>query len=384
VDVVEPNTVGLDHPAFLAFVPAAPTPASVLFDAVVGASSFSAESWLEASGAVAAENAALRYLAVTLGLPTGAGGCFVSGGSAGNLSALAVARDASPSGMGRVAVADTAHASVGNALHLLGLGAVVVPTGADGRLRADALAAAPRDDVVAVVASAGSTNAGIVDDLAGVAEVCAQRGWWLHVDGAYGAAAALVPALRPRFAGIEHASSVIVDPHKWLFGPLDCCALLYREPDRARAVHAQHAPYLEALHVDGEWNPADYAFHLTRRARGLPFWFSLAVHGTAAYADAIGAACALAKQAAERARAIGHPVEVVLDPELSVVLLRRHGWDEQDWRSWSRALLADGVAFVTPTVWKGEPVGRLVFLHPQTTLAIVDEVLRRLQHPPRG
>ena len=97
--------------------------------------------------------------------------------------------------------------------------------------------------------------------------------------------ALLAPAIRPSFAGIEAADSLIVDPHKWLFGPLDCCALLYRNPDAARAVHTQDAPYLDALHVDGAWNPADVAFHLTRRTRGLPVWFSLAAHGVAAMAQ---------------------------------------------------------------------------------------------------
>ena len=127
------------------------------------------------------------------------------------------------------------------------------------------------------------------------------------------------------------ADSFIVDPHKWLFGPLDCCALVYREPARARAVHTQHAPYLEALHVDDAWNPADLAFHLTRRTRGLPVWFSLATHGVAAYRAAIQRGLDLARAAADRVRALGPPVELVMEPTLSVVLFRRVGWTEDDW-----------------------------------------------------
>ena len=173
-------------------------------------------------------------------------------------------------------MADTAHSSVANALALLGLRALVVPTAADGVFTAAARCGTPWPAIptacAAVVASAGSTNAGLIDDLAGLAEVCAEHKSWLHVDGAYGLAALLAPAVRPSFAGIEAADSLIVDPHKWLFGPLDCCALLYRDPDAARAVHTQDAPYLDALHVDGAWNPADLAFHLTRqdpRAAGV-------------------------------------------------------------------------------------------------------------------
>jgi glutamate/tyrosine decarboxylase-like PLP-dependent enzyme len=219
----------------------------------------------------------------------------------------------------------------------------------------------------------------VIDALDEVATVCADRGWWLHVDGAYGAAALLVESVRSRFAGVEAADSLIVDPHKWLFGPLDCCALLYRAPELARRVHTQQASYLDALHVDEAWNPADYAFHLTRRTRGLPVWFSLAVHGVEAHAAAIARGLELGRETAERIRALGPPVELVMEPELSVVLFRRTGWTETDWVAWSRRLLDDGVAFVTPTRWKGEPVGRLVFLHPGTDLAVVDEVLAALR-----
>ena len=108
-----------------------------------------------------------------------------------------------------------------------------------------------------------------------------------HVDGAYGGAGLAAPSVRHLFAGVEHADSFIVDPHKWLFAPFDCCALIYRDPAQARAAHTQHASYLDAVNVDGEWNPSDFAIQLTRRARGLPFWFSLAVHGTDAYTVAI-------------------------------------------------------------------------------------------------
>src|SRR5439155_10631580 len=139
----------------------------------------------------------------------------------------------------------------------------------------------------AAVATAGTTNLGIVDDLDGVAAVCRERRLWFHVDGAYGLAALAAPSARPLFAGVEHADSFIVDPHKWLFAPYDSCALLYRDPALARAAHTQKASYLDPVTVEGEWNPSDFSVQLTRRARGLPFWFSLAVHGTAAYTDSV-------------------------------------------------------------------------------------------------
>ena len=158
-------------------------------------------------------------------------------------------------------------------------------------------------DVIAVVATAGTTNAGIVDDLEGVAEVAEEHALWFHIDGAYGGAAALfAPSVREQFTGFGRADSFIVDPHKWLFAPFDCAALVYRRPNLAKAVHTQDAQYLEVLHSENpeEWNPSDYAYHLTRRARGLPLWFSLAVNGTDAYRNAVEAGLAIAQHAAER------------------------------------------------------------------------------------
>ena len=148
---------------------------------------------------------------------------------------------------------------------------------------------ADRERVAAVVATAGTTNVGVVDDLAGIGAVAAEHGAWFHVDAAYGGAALAVPSARPLFDGIEQADSFVVDPHKWLFAPFDCAALVYRDPAIARATHTQHAEYLDVVTDRPDWNPSDYAYHLSRRARGLPFWFSLATHGTAAYAEAIEA-----------------------------------------------------------------------------------------------
>ncbi|MEX1104906.1 MAG: aminotransferase class V-fold PLP-dependent enzyme, partial [Ilumatobacteraceae bacterium] len=240
VGSVAANTVGLDSERFLAFIPASPSAAGVWMEAAAGAASFSAESWLEAAGAVAAENQVLRWIADLMGMPEAAGGCFMSGGSIGNLSALAVAREQQ---RGRaVAVADTAHASVGNALRLLDLrDVIVVPTGDDGRFTGASLRSAlgDRRDLGIIVAAAGSTNAGVVDDLDGLADVAAEQGAWLHVDGAYGAAALLLPERRALFEGTGRADSAIIDPHKWLFAPLGSCALLYRDPSLAAAVHTQ-------------------------------------------------------------------------------------------------------------------------------------------------
>jgi glutamate/tyrosine decarboxylase-like PLP-dependent enzyme len=389
-ETLAPAVISCDSPRFLAFIPAAPTKAALLFDMVVSASSLQAISWLEAAGAVYAENQTLRFLADLAGLPPEAGGCFVAGGSAANLSALVVARERAARARGgdrparwRVAVSDQTHASVRNALHIMDVDPFPVPT-VDERLTGPALAAALEADpdpssVCAVVVTAGTTNAGIVEDVDGAGRVAQERGMWLHVDAAYGGAALLAPSVRDRFRGIERADSLVVDPHKWLYAPFDCAALLYRDPELARSVHAQDASYLDVIHErTDEWNPSDYAFHLTRRARGLPLWFSLAVHGTDAYRDAIETVLATARAAAARITAAPN-VELVREPELSIVVFRRLGWSAADYQRWSDDLLAAQLAFVTPSSWHGETVARFAFLHPGTTLELVDEILQTMQ-----
>jgi aromatic-L-amino-acid/L-tryptophan decarboxylase len=389
--VIAPSIISADSPRFLGFIPAAPTKASLLFDMLVSCASIQGISWLEASGAIAAENTVLRLIAAEAGLPETAGGCFVSGGSAGNLSTIAVARETAKRRLGsavsgrrlRVIVGGDAHSSIVNTLRLLEMDALVVET-PDHRLTADTVRAAIEvepdlSDVAAVVCTAGTTNAGIVDDLAGVGALAEERGWWFHVDGAYGGSGIFAKSLKPKYAGLDRADSFILDPHKWLFTPFDCCAVLYRDPELARAVHTQDASYLDVIHVsDGEWNPTDYAYHLTRRARGLPLWFSLAVYGVDAYRDAIEVAVSLARQTADLIRAAPQ-LELIREPDLGVVLFRRLGWKAEDYDSWAQQLHRDEIAFIPPSKWDGDTVGRFAFLHPDTSMDVVREVLARTE-----
>jgi L-2,4-diaminobutyrate decarboxylase len=390
-DVVAPANISVDHPRFWAFVGVAPTEAASLFDLVVGASSLYGGSWLEGSGTTFAENQALRWVAELAGLPPSAGGTFVAGGTAGNLSALVAARHrwraAEPSRARRrgiVAASTGAHSSIATAARVMDLDLLDVAVDERGRLTAGALRDAlaeveSPEDVFAVVATAGTTNVGVVDDLAGVAAVARARDLWFHVDGAYGAAALLSPRRRSLFEGIEWADSLIVDPHKWLFAPYDCCALVYRDPATARAAHRQHGEYLDVLSDSGDWNPSDYAVHLTRRARGMPLWFSLVTHGTAAYRGAVEASINLAETTARLIDSRPH-VELCLEPELSVVVFRRLGWVAPDYHRWSQRLLDDGVAFVVPTTWRDEPVMRFCFVNPRTTIDDVRAVLDTMEH----
>jgi glutamate/tyrosine decarboxylase-like PLP-dependent enzyme len=388
--VLAPAVISADSPRFLGFIPAAPTKASLLFDMLISCASIQGISWLEAAGAIHAENDVLRLIADRAALPETSGGCFVSGGSAGNLSALVVARETAKGKATddttvrrwRVAVGADAHSSIVNTLRILEMDALTVETD-DHRLTGDALRAAVEADgdpssLVAVVATAGTTNAGIVDDLAGAGAVAREYGLWFHVDGAYGGAGLFAPSVRHMYDGIEHADSFVVDPHKWMFAPFDCAALVYRDPANARTVHTQDASYLDVIHdKPAEWNPTDYAYHLTRRARGLPLWFSLAVHGVRAYSEAIETAIRLARETAAEIRARPY-LELVREPDLSVVLFRRQGWTSSQYTAWADRLLADQVAFIPPSAWEGETVARFAFLHPHTSMELVGEILDRM------
>ncbi len=389
--VMAPAVISADSPRYLGFIPAAPTKAALLFDMLISCASIQGISWLEAAGAIHAENLVLRLIAARAGLPDSAGGCFVSGGSAGNLSALVVAREvakrkAGDAGRGRrfrVAVSTDAHSSIVNTMRILEMDPLTVATD-DHRLTGAALRAAIDADgdpssLAAVVATAGTTNAGIIDDLAGAAAVAREHGLWLHVDGAYGGAGLFAPSVRAAYDGIEHADSFVVDPHKWLFAPFDCAALLYRDPALARSVHKQDASYLDVIHDrPGEWNPTDYAYHLTRRARGLPLWFSLSVYGVRAYTEAIEAAISLAKQAAAEITTRGY-LELIREPDLGVVLFRRRGWAPEQYTRWADQLLHDQVAFIPPSAWEGETVARFAFLHPHTSMDLVRQILDRME-----
>jgi glutamate/tyrosine decarboxylase-like PLP-dependent enzyme len=386
--VLAPATRAQDDPLNLAYVPAAPTRAAIAFELVTSAANIFAGLWEAGAGAIYAENEALAWLVRLLGWPDTAGGCFVSGGTSGNLSALVAARDAAINrereaggpahGRWKLACTADAHSSIRSVAKVMDVDVVQVGEDAQGRLTGPALAQVleQQRDVFAVVASAGTTNAGIVDDLAGIADVANAAGVWMHVDGAYGGAALAAPSARHLFDGIERADSFIVDPHKWLFAPYDCCALLYRDPALARAAHAQNASYLDDVDRH-QWNPSDLAVHLSRRARGLPFWFSLATHGTDRYAAAVEQGLATTREVAVAIGAAPH-LRLVAAPTLSVLLFERPGWSEDAYRQWSSRLAHDGALLCVPTRWRGRMVLRLAFVNPATEARRVIDLLDTL------
>jgi glutamate/tyrosine decarboxylase-like PLP-dependent enzyme len=390
-EILAPACMSIDFPGQVSFIPTAPSEASILFDLVVSASSVFGGSWLEGAGAVYAENEVLTFLAREAGMPTGAGGVFVQGGTVGNLSALVAARQEAmrkreEAGLSRpvrwrVAASEEAHSSVAHAARVMDIDVIKIPVGADGRLYGQVIEetlAGDWDGIFAIVATGGTTNFGIVDDIASVVEVGRAHDVWVHVDGAYGVAAMLAPSTKKHFAGLGDVDSFIVDPHKWLYAPFDACALIYRNPAIGRAAHTQHASYLDVLTDTTEWNPSDFAVHLSRRARGLPLWFSMATHGVTAYRDAIESNNQLAQRIAQVIRESDH-LELVRDPMLSVVVFRRKGWTQEQYVAWGDKMFDEQIAACFSSKYRDEPVFRFAIVNPLTTFEILMDLVERLK-----
>lgn len=377
-------SISIDHPRHLAFVPASPTRAAVMFDLVTSASSVHGAFWLEGAGCIFAENQAMRWLVSLTGMPKGAFGVFTSGGTEANLSAMVTARETwrrnDPAKQGRrglIIAAISAHSSVRSMAKVIDADVISVRTedrfeAAQLRETIDSLPPEDRERLFAVIATGGTTNAGIIDDLDGIGKICAKERLWYHVDAAYGGGALASRAVRPMFKGIERADSVTIDPHKWLFSPYDCGAVIYRDPELAREAHKQEGSYLDIMSekIAQGFNPAEYQIQLTRRVRGLPLWFSLAMHGTDRYEMAINRGIELARVAGKLIRASRH-TQLVRDPSLSCVLFRRLGWTADDYLAWTYRNHQSGYALVAPTkVRHGaetETVARFCFINPDTT-----------------
>lgn len=386
-DVLAPATISTDHPNYLSFIPSAPTEASKLFDLIVSASAIYGGSWMEGAGAVHAENEVLSWLANEVGFGPQAGGVFVQGGTLGNLSALVAARHAAKRKLAKASkpmpakwkfiCSEEAHSSLKSAASVMDVEIIKAAVNEEGKLTGAAVEAALKDsagDVFAIVATSGTTNFGIVDCIGEIAQVAKQQDIWLHIDGAYGLAGIISPESRNLYTGIEHADSFIVDPHKWLFAPFDACALVYKNPEIAREAHTQHGDYLDVLTDNGDWNPSDYAYNLTRRPRGLPLWFSLATHGIAAYREGVKYNIDLARQIADEIKQ-RPDLKLVREPELSVVVFEKAGWTINEYSAWSEKLLARQQAFVVPSSHHGKPNARFAIVNTKTEFSELVSIL---------
>ncbi len=387
----------VDHPRFFAFIPGPSNVVGALADALVSGLNPFAGTWLAASGPAMVELVTVDWLCRLCGLPETAGGLFTSGGSAATLTALATARHVRLDEQTEGAVvyaSDQTHSSVARALRTLGFAddqLRTLPSDDAFRLDPEGLRQAVRADRAAgrtpfcVVANAGTTNTGAVDPLAALADVCHAESLWLHVDGAYGAAAVLSERGRTRLAGLDRADSITVDPHKWFFQPYEIGGLLVRDRDGLAGAFRTGAEYLEDAHRDeaGEVNFGGAGVQLSRRFRALKLWLSLKVFGLAAFRQAVEHGFDLA-ELAERTVGAMPGWEVTSPAGLGIVTFRYAPDDlpgaEADAlnRHVLDRLRASGFAMLSSTTLRGRVVLRLCPINPRTTEVDVRETLTRL------
>ena len=393
-ETVLPYMSRLDHPGYFAFIPACGTWPGALGDLIASALNIYAGSWMESAGPSRLELVVMDWFKDWIGYPSDAAGLLLSGGSAANLTALACAREAQPPirrGREVLYVCDQAHSSVGRAARVLGLRPAqvrVVASDARHGMRLDALAAAIEADVragrrpLAVVASAGSTSTGAVDDLPGIAALCREHDAWLHVDGAYGAFAALTDRGRAALRGLDLADSVTLDPHKWLYQPFECGGLLVRDGALLRRAFEVVPDYLRDAAVrDAEVNFCDLGLQLSRGCRALKVWCSLQFFGLDAFRAAIDRCLDLAAGAERHVRQ--HPELELLSPaQLGIVCFRRRGFpgDDEDEVAERNAKLvsafaATGEGLVSSTRLRGRYAVRLCVMNHTSTARNVTRVL---------
>jgi aromatic-L-amino-acid/L-tryptophan decarboxylase len=390
------NVLHVDHPRFFAFVPSPNNFVSAMADALTAGFNVFTGTWFAGSAAAQVELTVVDWLRQICGLPEGAGGLFVSGGSMANLTGLAVARHVQLEDdlEGAVAyVGDQCHSSVARALRVLGLRPDQVRTiksDAGFRLSLDALQAQVTADRAAgrrpfcVVANAGATNTGAVDPLRELAGLCGSEKLWLHVDGAYGAPAISTEQGRGLLDGLELADSVSLDPHKWLFQSFEAGCVLVRDRSLLLRTFQVMPEYLRDTHgVSEEVNFGNYGVQLTRSFRALKLWLSLRTFGLASFRRAIERGIQLA-EIAEREIRSNAGWEIVTPATLAIVTFRcappalaDSEVDALQGRIVEQ-MLADGYALASSTILKGRPVLRFCTINPRTRDDEMRETVRRM------
>jgi aromatic-L-amino-acid decarboxylase len=330
------------HPRFFGYVASPSTPPGAFADLLASTLNASVTSWRSAPAATQIERLVIRWLGSLIGYDEQAEGLLTSGGSMANLTALLIAhRVKAGSAIAQTGISgarmmiyasDQVHFSNLKAADILGLGkdsVRLLPASSDFRMDANRLREAVKSDLgnglrpFCVVASAGTAASGAMDPLAEIAEVADEFKLWFHVDGAYGAPAAMTGKRRASFAGLERADSVSLDPHKWLYTPLDCGCLLYREAALARQAFVTEAEYVKVHEQAGIESFAfwDYGIELSRRFRALKIWLTLKYYGTRRLAAAIADDISMAEYMAELVKDAGD-FELLAPVELSICCFR--------------------------------------------------------------
>jgi glutamate/tyrosine decarboxylase-like PLP-dependent enzyme len=377
------NTMHVNHPRFFAYVPSPGNYIGVLADALAAGYNVFSGTWISGSGPAALELEVIRWLCGFCGYPAGSGGLFVSGGTMANLTAVAVARHALlGEDEGSVYFSDQTHSSIEKDLRVLGFrrrNARKLKCDDRFRLSLEHLRAEVLQDrrsgqrPFCVIANAGTTNTGAVDPLPELARFCKEEGLWLHVDGAYGAAAVICERRRSMLDGTELADSISLDPHKWLFQPFECGCVLVRDIRLLRNAFTVLPEYLIDTHqVSAEINLTDYGIQLTRGCRALKLWLTIQYFGMRSLRLAVERGFELAELAqAELERMPDW--EIVTPAQMGIICFRYRGGDDAFHLRIVQQILADGYALVTSTILNGRSLLRICAINPRTT----DEDLKR-------
>jgi aromatic-L-amino-acid decarboxylase len=371
--VLLPGITHWNHPRFLAYFAISGSEPGILAELLAAALNVNAMLWRTSPAATELEEVAVGWLGQLLGLPAGLHGHIEDTASTSTLAALAAARHLRPDGS--VLCSEHAHSSVDKAARLLGMPLRKLPADAEFRLRPDALAA-ELDAGAAVVATVGTTSTTSVDPVPEIAALCLKAGVWLHVDAAYAGSAAVCPEHRWALDGCERADSLVVNPHKWLFTPVDCSCLYTRRPEVLRDAFSLVPEYLRTSDEDVT-NLMDYGPALGRRFRALKLWAVLRCYGREGLQALIREHVRLARLFASWLD--GTPGwEIVAPYPFSVVCFRREGSDEEN-----EALLervnASGEVFLSHTRLDGRYVLRLAVGNMRTTEVDVRRAWELLQ-----
>ncbi len=385
---------------YLAFIPGYSAWPGAMADLIASALNLDTCWWAGAAGPTQIELTVLGWFAGWLGYPPDADGILLSGGSAANLTALACARELVAGGMRDdlvIYVSDQSHSSIARAARTLGFSPEqvrVVAADRSFRMSTTALEQAMAADrragltPLAVCANAGSTNTGAVDPLRELAALCEANGAWLHVDAAYGGFAVLTDRGKAELDGIDLADSVALDPHKWLFQPFECGALLVRRPGALQQAFQIMPDYLRDVTAETGVNLSDRGLQLTRSARALKVWLSLQVFGLDAFRQAIDNGLYLAAEAGRVIEA-SPTLELLAPIQLGIVAARRHppGMDDEGEltrlnESLVTAIGQSGDILVSSTRLFGRTAIRMCFLNPTTTWAHLDRAIDLLEGAP--
>ncbi|HJS70917.1 MAG TPA: aminotransferase class V-fold PLP-dependent enzyme [Gaiellaceae bacterium] len=360
-DTILPGITHWNHPRFLGYFAISGSEPGILAELIVAALNVNAMLWSTSPAATELEELALDWLAQLLGLPAGLHGHIEDTASTATIAALAAARELRPGGT--VLTSEHANFSVAKAARLVGLECRLMPVDEEFRMRTDALAA-EIEGAAAVVATAGTTSTTSVDPIPQIADLCERAGAWLHVDAAYAGSAAVCEEFRWALAGVERADSLVVNPHKWLFVPIDCSCLWTRRPEalfNAFSAAPEYMPDREA----GVTDLKDYGPALGRRFRGLKLWTVLRCYGREGLQALVREHVRLAQLFAswvEEERGW----EVVAPHPFSVVCFRHDGSDEENAAILER-VNRGGEAFLTHTRLGGRLVLHLAVGNLRTT-----------------